>query len=263
LALPAGERPVCPYEQTEYNAFVTDAAAKSDATPDPDPLDLHMVHTLALLQVMMNRAAAALSVNPLTETTLASTGEYRLESVKLNTLLQAFLRIGREYRAFREQFDRNHFARARRPEVSDVTALGGLAHASRRCVDTDLEPESQDAALSESAPNVSLADRFMRKATKAASYGEDVAMLDAMRQALLLDPVATHDAEDAMLAAYRPREGSTLPENAVRHILEHLKIDPRGLYPESNDALSEMRRAAILRNAGTMIRHRKRRPRGP
>ena len=57
LALPPKERPTCPYEQTEYNAFVTDAQAKSDCTHDPDPLDFHTIHTMALLHVMTNRAA--------------------------------------------------------------------------------------------------------------------------------------------------------------------------------------------------------------
>jgi hypothetical protein len=102
----------------------------------------------------------------------------------------------------------------------------------------------------------------MRKATKAATYGEDVAMLDAMRQAILLDPVAVLSAEGDMLAAYRPREGSTLPEDAVRHILEHMKIDPKGLYPDGDDIVSRMRREAIRRQAET-IKKRPRRPRAP
>ena len=263
LALSPKERPTCPYEQTEYNAFVTDATAKSDATPDPDPLDLHTIHTMALLHVMTNRAAAALSVNPLTETMTVSSGDYHMETLKLNTLLQAFLRVAREYRAFRAMFDQNHLDRALHPGVSDPTAIAGLAQGSRQCVDTNLEPESQDLALSEDAPNLSLADRFMRKAAKAASYGEDVAMLDAMRQAILLDPVAALANESAMLSAYRPREGSTLPEDAVRHILEHMKIDPKELYPGVDDCFSKMRSNAIHRRAKAVIQHRKRRPRTP
>jgi hypothetical protein len=212
---------------------------------------------------MTNRAAAALSVNPLTETITASTGDYHMETVKLNTLLQAFLRLSREYRAFRETFDRNHFERVRRPDVSDPTAIAGLAQASRQCLDTNLEPESQDLALSADAPNLNLADRFMRKATKAASYGEDVAMLDAMRQAIILDPVAALKNESAMLAAYRPREGSTLPEEAVRHILEHMMIDPKELYPGTDDVFSKIRANEIHRRAKTIIQYRKRRPRAP
>jgi len=263
LALPPKERPTCPYEQTEYNAFVTDAQAKSDCTHDPDPLDFHTIHTMALLHVMTNRAAAALRINPLTETFTASTGQYHMETIKLNTVLQAFLRIAREYRAFRSMFDQNHLLRALHPSVSDPTAVGGLAQVSRQCTDTNLEPQSQNLSLSENLPTLDLADRFMRKATRAATYGEDVAMLDAMRQAILLDPVAALKNEAAMLAAYRPREGSTLPEDAVRHILKHMKIDPKELYPDSDDCYSYLRAREIRRRAKSVIQQRKRRPRDP
>jgi hypothetical protein len=54
-----------------------------------------------------------------------------MESVKLNTLLQAFLRIAREYRCFRRQYDQNHIVRAKHPDVSDPTAPDVLAYAAR------------------------------------------------------------------------------------------------------------------------------------
>jgi len=49
----------CPYEQAECSAAFNDALARAEQKPAPDPLDLHQAHTMALVQVMMSRAAAA------------------------------------------------------------------------------------------------------------------------------------------------------------------------------------------------------------
>jgi len=46
-ATPAPDRPICPYEQTEYNTALTDALARVATKPQPDPLDRHLAHNLA------------------------------------------------------------------------------------------------------------------------------------------------------------------------------------------------------------------------
>ena len=92
----------CPYEQAEYNAVFNDALARAEQKPTPDPLDLHQAHTLALLHVMMGRAAAALRAQPLIEAIRATGNNYRMESPRVSPYLEAFMRIAREYRAFRK-----------------------------------------------------------------------------------------------------------------------------------------------------------------
>ena len=56
-----------------------------------DAFDLHTVHMVALLQVMVSRAATTLRQATMHETTTVDTGDYHQESTKLHTYLQAFL----------------------------------------------------------------------------------------------------------------------------------------------------------------------------
>jgi hypothetical protein len=212
---------------------------------------------------MTNRAAAALRMQPLIETVTATSADYRMESVKVNTVLQAFLRIAREYRCFRAQFDQNHILRAKYPDVSDPTAQDVIAHATRTFVDTDLDPEAQQLSQNMDMDTMDYADRFMRKAFKAAKHGDDAGVLDAMHQSIILDPIATLKGEDLVLGAYRPREGQTLPEDALRLIIKRMKVDPDELYPQGQDAFSKMRAAEWERRVHSINHYRKRRSRSP
>ena len=147
LDLDPRQRPVCPYEQDEYDAVIASLNRDSHHLfqPKPDPISLlstmtrrdpeptptepeingdgpylkeepreeehislhgHLAHQVALLQVMMSRAAAALSVQPLVETTRASSDTYQLESSKMSPALYAFLRIAREYQRFVREYQR-------------------------------------------------------------------------------------------------------------------------------------------------------------
>jgi len=97
LEIPLSNRPNCVYEQTEYDRLVDHYVAKDEG------VDLHLAHTVALLQVMVSRAAAALSLDGFTETTRASGAEYSMESSKMSAALQAFLRLAREHRQYRRE----------------------------------------------------------------------------------------------------------------------------------------------------------------
>ena len=97
LEIPLSNRPNCVYEQTEYDALVEHYVGMGEA------VDVHMAHTVALLQVMVSRAAAALSVDGFTETTRATGEHYSMESSKMSAALQAFLRLAREHRQYRRE----------------------------------------------------------------------------------------------------------------------------------------------------------------
>ena len=97
LEIPLSNRPNCVYEQTEYDRLVDHYVGKGEG------VDVHLAHTVALLQVMVSRAAAALSLDGFTETTRASGAEYSMESSKMSAALQAFLRLAREHRQYRRE----------------------------------------------------------------------------------------------------------------------------------------------------------------
>ena len=56
LRLPLSERPLCPFEQAEYNATVTDVMQRTMARPE-NSYGLHLAHQIALITVMVSRAA--------------------------------------------------------------------------------------------------------------------------------------------------------------------------------------------------------------
>ena len=164
LALAPAERPVCAYESAEYEealeAFETDAAS-STANPveawfkDHDAQDSSLpgndgseggekssnpirenppdprTHSLALLQVMVSRAAAALSVLPLTDTVTSESDSYHMHTTKVHAALEAFLRLSREHRATLAQYhrdrDRERKAEAEANENGRPLSLADLA----------------------------------------------------------------------------------------------------------------------------------------
>jgi len=100
IDIPLSNRPNCVYEQTEYDRLIDHYAAKGETA------DLHLAHTVALLQVMVSRAASALSLDGFTETTRATGADYSMESSKMSAALQAFLRLAREHRQYRRELTR-------------------------------------------------------------------------------------------------------------------------------------------------------------
>jgi len=125
IEIPLKIRPNCVYEQTEYDALIAhyqdqrqpeagpyrmhrnaDGSIRLVSTedePGPPPPDVHLIHQVALLQVMVSRAAAALSLDGFTETTRATGADYAMESSKMSAALQAFLRLAREHRQYRRE----------------------------------------------------------------------------------------------------------------------------------------------------------------
>jgi hypothetical protein len=140
LELPAAQRPRCVYETLEYEAVVDsylpaagDGGAEADGYGLPQTglggtpgggVHPHLVHTAALLQVMVSRAAAALSDGSLCETTQATGENYQMESTKVSAALEAFLRLAREHRAYSREVAR---VMSEQPEVKPVGIADQLA----------------------------------------------------------------------------------------------------------------------------------------
>ncbi len=89
------------------------------------------LHNLALLQVMVSRAAAALSVVPLTDDVTSDTERYHMHTTKVHAALEAFIRLTREHRATLAQYHREQEdARKARVETAKngyVPSLADLA----------------------------------------------------------------------------------------------------------------------------------------
>jgi len=120
LDMPKKQRPVCVYERLEYDALVEQYIPSDEEKPDTAAVraprtavrsakrtaakpHLHLVHTVALLQVMMSRAATVVSTERFTEKTSASGKDYAMESSKVSASLDAFLRLAREHRHYHRE----------------------------------------------------------------------------------------------------------------------------------------------------------------
>jgi hypothetical protein len=126
MQLPASERPLCPYEQSEYDAIVADLDTHANA--DVNPLARHLVHHVALLSVMVSRASRALAMKPLTEKFEQTANDYHLAMEKPSAQLIAFEKLSRELRHWVRLFNQQHPPRTHvtpsppvdRPRMDDV-----------------------------------------------------------------------------------------------------------------------------------------------
>ena len=128
-------RPICPYEATQYQVAVTDGLARLHTERTHDPLHRHTVHHMALLQVMLVRAATALRERELIDMTVVTGEKYHMTSKKTGVYLEAFLRISSEYRRYLNLLDV--------PYTLNPSDKGLCEQDHRTQRDTSLLPEDQ------------------------------------------------------------------------------------------------------------------------
>jgi len=108
-------------------------------------------------------------------------------------------------------------------------------HAGRTMADTDLDPDN-DGFLhpGSTLDGAHQARRYMREAVKHAAAGKDVAAIDAVMDAVFLQPSMLDAWGDRVVSAYRPK-GNVLPEEAVKKVIRYiLKADPDDEPPKLN-----------------------------
>jgi hypothetical protein len=213
-AMPPPERPTCPYDQTTYNTALSDALAAAQRKPNPSPLDIHYAHNLAMLQVMLNRAAAELSQADLVEHVNASSENYNLQSSKPSAQLTAFTMLSREYRRFASLLE------PRTPTDPEPEEI--LQQEDRRAADTTLDPGRLDDLNPPESRRSVLAMRCIRKAIEHARQGRDVEAMRACQDAYVLDPDIAVEREYDVAAAYRPT-GYTLPTETVSNMIKAMR----------------------------------------
>jgi hypothetical protein len=112
LDLHPAERPHCVYEQDEYDQVLSTFSLEKEKV-EPKEIDIEIdplrasafpretsliERNVALFQVMLTRAQAALRVTSLTDEFEARSGRYHARSVRISALVQAQLHIARELR---------------------------------------------------------------------------------------------------------------------------------------------------------------------
>ncbi len=158
--LPAHKRPTCPYEQAQHQSAVTDLVA---SLPQHASGYLqHLAQHTALLEVMTNRAAAAMAVTALVETSETREESPPTATSKPAAALTAFNRLAAEHRRTVglylqavESDRRNRY----RGTPEDV-------HLQRRTCDTALTPEAQEALFSAPSDVALRAEELTRSAER-------------------------------------------------------------------------------------------------
>ena len=219
-AMPAVNRPTCPYEQTEYNTALTDALGCAATNPNIDPLNLHIAHNVALLQVMLTRASLALRNGPLVDTVTATrdatnnSGAYEMQSPKPSAHLQAFTRIASEYR---------HFTAMLRPrEPADISVAEHLNRTSRTMADTNLDPDRGELMHPDAFNTLNKTQEHVRNAIEQAFAGDGAAAAESFRNACYLSPPYRYMSK-RLENAMRRAKPDDLSELAVWVFLQQMK----------------------------------------
>ena len=137
IELDQANRPTCPYEQTEYNAAVTDALERVPKKRTY-AYGRHTAHMLALAQVMLTRAGLALRQAEFTKATIITGEKYHMTTPKVSPALTAYEKLDRAYRLLLNDFERHYGQDWDRP-------IDEEAYETRIQSDTALDPDTQAA----------------------------------------------------------------------------------------------------------------------
>jgi hypothetical protein len=215
------DRPTCPYEQTEYNAALTDCLAILHNVPRYNGFMRHLAHNMALLQVMLGRAAVSMrGAECVDEPPLSADNVPRPNAPRPrpSAKLQAFLRIQSELRRTYQMLvpkekgsvDASNFeerSRYRRSLLDDNPAIE--SNADRDHWDY-VPPGDYDAALYKCAA----------AQNSAACDHQDA--IDCFTQACKLSTEAGHERKDEIIAAWKPHNGGMTQQQFTQKINELL-----------------------------------------
>jgi len=98
--IPLSRRPICPYEQNEYNCALTDALDLSCTVGRIHPFAIHIAHNIAILQVMLGRATTEMRNTTLVAETHAQSDKYTFNHEQVRPHITAMTRIGSELRKY-------------------------------------------------------------------------------------------------------------------------------------------------------------------
>jgi len=99
-AIPLSKRPICPYEQNEYNTALADALDLSCCVDKMNPFAIHIAHNIAILQVMVGRATSEMRNANVVSETRAASDKYTFNHEQVRPHITAISRIGGELRKY-------------------------------------------------------------------------------------------------------------------------------------------------------------------
>ncbi len=137
------DRPTCPFEQAEYTAVVTDAMRRTQ-NHHANAWGLHVAHQLALMTVLVGRAARALATHPFTQTVENYQGEHLVLSERPAASLIAYERLARELRRWTILLERCY-------EWISCDDDTSKHHAQRQTTDTSTDPDALAATATATA----------------------------------------------------------------------------------------------------------------
>ena len=99
-SVPLAKRPVCPYEQAEYNNALADALDLSCCVNMMNPFAIHIAHNIAILQVLVGRATNEMRNAGIVAETHAVSEKYSFNHEQVRPHITAISRIGAELRKY-------------------------------------------------------------------------------------------------------------------------------------------------------------------
>jgi hypothetical protein len=230
LARPPVDRPTCPFEQAEYTAVVTDAMRRTQ-NHHANAWGLHLAHQIALMTVLVSRAARFLATHPFTDTVETIQGEQRITTDKPAAALIAYEKLARELRRWTILLERSY-------EWISCDPQTNTHHAQRQTTDTAPDPDS--LAATATAPALRGAGFQPAMATTAASPKSPLASAPPAQSTKQTDPsdpsnpwlnqspCSPPPTEDPELQATRERINGYI-KNVFPDLLKPLKTsDPPG-----------------------------------
>ena len=202
--LPGPERPRCPYEVAAFNAAVTDARAGLAARAERDfgsagalvGTDAHTACEVALLRVMVMRAASALAVKPMVDVTVVSGESYHMTTAKPGAYVQAFLRVSSEHRRYMKMHGL---------AVPAIPSDAAVAEQDRRArCDTSLLQEDLAQLDRHDPPGERRAAALLNEAESHAGRGEHTRAKQAFTRAEFLSPSFAAMARDPKSEMFLP-----------------------------------------------------------
>jgi len=98
--IPLAKRPICPYEEAQYNCALADALDLSCCVGKIHPFAIHIAHNIAILQVMLGRATTEMRNTTLVAETRAQSDKYTFNHEQVRPHITAMSRIGSELRKY-------------------------------------------------------------------------------------------------------------------------------------------------------------------
>jgi len=213
--IPLSKRPICPYEQNEYNTALADALDLSCTVGRIHPFAIHIAHNIAILQVMLGRATTEMRNTTLVAETHAQSDKYTFNHEQVRPHITAMTRIGSELRKYiallsqsaPRDADWDFYQRRRRN-----------CRESKPGPDPDqfeyVPPDEKKIAEKRAQEAKQTARKALTRAVLLANDNHETDALEQWRQASLVDPSFTDNWTSRLRKTVRARQRAAARSNA-------------------------------------------------